>query len=85
MIAALSALTTLPWLTSILLTDIFCGLGVLALYLLILRSERSAARERTGLIALIAVAAATHSATLAVLLGLLAAGACSGLDASACR
>ena len=27
------ALTTLPWLTAILLTDIFCGLGVLALYL----------------------------------------------------
>jgi hypothetical protein len=27
-IAALSVCTTLPWLTSILLTDIFCGLGV---------------------------------------------------------
>ena len=37
-IATLSALTTLPWLTSILLTDIFCGLGVLALYLLLLHS-----------------------------------------------
>ena len=30
-IVALSVLTTLPWLTSILLTDIFCGLGMLAL------------------------------------------------------
>ena len=38
-VAVLSLLTTLPWLTSILLTDIFCGLGVLALYLLLLRSE----------------------------------------------
>src|SRR3569833_148877 len=28
--AALTALTTLPWLTSILLTDIFAGLAVLA-------------------------------------------------------
>jgi hypothetical protein len=32
-IAALSVFTTLPWLTAILLTDIFCGVGVLALYL----------------------------------------------------
>src|SRR4029078_4631453 len=31
--AALSALTTLPWLTSILLTDIFSGLAVLAVHL----------------------------------------------------
>src|SRR6185437_14419013 len=29
-VAALSVLTTLPWLTAILLTDIFCGLSVLA-------------------------------------------------------
>ena len=33
MIAALSILTTLPFLTAILLTDIFAGLSVLALYL----------------------------------------------------
>src|ERR1044071_4404990 len=32
---ALSAVTTLPWLTSILLTDIFAGLAVLAVHLLI--------------------------------------------------
>ena len=50
-IAALSLLTTLPWLTSILLTDIFCGLGVLALYLLLLRAETLSRGERAGLIA----------------------------------
>ena len=70
-IAALSLLTTLPWLTSILLTDIFAGLSVLALYLLLLRNETLGRGERLGLVALIAVSAATHNATLAVLLGLL--------------
>ena len=38
-VAALTVFTTLPWLTSILLTDIFAGLGVLALYLLLLRAD----------------------------------------------
>src|SRR5664280_592945 len=74
-IAALSVATTLPWLTAILLTDIFAGLGVLALYLLLLRNEALGGAERIGLIALIALSAATHNATLAVLLGLLAAAA----------
>jgi hypothetical protein len=72
-IAALSVGTTLPWLTAILLTDIFCGLGVMALYLLLLRAEVLSHWERIGLIVLIAVAAATHSATLAVLMALQAA------------
>ena len=65
LVSALSVFTTLPWLTSILLTDIFCGLGVLALALLLLGTLT--ALERAGLIALIAISAATHSATLAVL------------------
>jgi hypothetical protein len=34
-IALLSATTTLPWLTSILLTDIFAGLAIIALHLLV--------------------------------------------------
>jgi hypothetical protein len=34
-VAALTCTTTLPWLTSILLTDIFAGLAVLALYLIV--------------------------------------------------
>ena len=69
-VAALCLLTTLPWLTAILLTDIFAGLSVLALYLLLLRDEALKPAERIGLIALAAVAAATHSATLAVMLAL---------------
>src|SRR5258705_362283 len=72
-IAALSALTTLPWLTAILLTDIFCGLGVFALYLLLMRNDALSGPERIGLIVLTAVAAATHSATIAVLAALLLA------------
>ncbi len=75
-IAALSVITTLPWLTSILLTDIFAGLSVLALYLLLLHAETLTRAERIGLIALTAIGAATHSGTLAVLLAMLAAAAC---------
>ena len=72
-VAALCLLTTLPWLTSILLADIIAGLGVLALYLLLLRGDKLNAGERAGLVALTAVCAATHSATLIVLVGLVIA------------
>jgi len=72
-IAALTLLTTLPWLTAILLTDIFCGLGVLALYLLMMRNGTFNRYERVGLIVLTAVSAATHSATIAVLMALFGA------------
>ncbi len=75
MIAALSIFTTLPWLTAILLTDIFAGLAVLALYLLLLRDEALTPTERIGLMVLTAFSAATHNATLAVLLALLALAA----------
>jgi hypothetical protein len=71
-VAALSAATALPWLTSMLLTDIFAGLGVLALYLVLLRPDALSRGERVGLLVLIALSAATHNATLALLLGLLA-------------
>jgi hypothetical protein len=74
-VAALSVFSTLPWLTSILLTDIFAGLAVLALYLLLLRANDLNGREQAALVALIAVSVTTHSATLAVLLMLLAAAA----------
>ena len=70
-VGVLSLLTTLPWLTAILLTDIFAGLAVLALHLLVFRAELLARYERWGLIALVAFAAAAHSATL-VLVGALA-------------
>jgi hypothetical protein len=74
-ITALTVLTTLPWLTAILLTDIFCVLGVIALYLLLLRADRISGRERIALIALMALSVATHSATFAVLVALTAAAA----------
>ena len=69
-IALLSILTTLPWLTSILLTDIFAVVGVLGLYLLLLRADVLIRPERIGLVLLVAFSAATHNATLAVLMGL---------------
>jgi hypothetical protein len=68
--AALSVTTALPWLTSLLLTDIFSGLSVLSLYLLVLHGERFATLERGALFLFTAFAAASHNATLAVLLGL---------------
>jgi hypothetical protein len=73
--SALAILTTLPWLTSILLTDIFAGLAVLATYLLVFADDALGRWERNGLFVLIAFAAATHNATFAVLLALLAAAA----------
>ncbi|MGE0751016.1 MAG: hypothetical protein AB7K64_10580 [Variibacter sp.] len=72
-ISSLALFTTLPWLTSILLTDIFVGLAVLALYLLVFKYETLHVAERVGLVVLIAFAGATHSATL----GLILAMACS--------
>jgi hypothetical protein len=71
-VTTLSVLTTLPWLSAILLTDIFCGLGVLALYLIMMRAETLRRAERFALIALVAFAGATHSATYVVFLALLA-------------
>lgn len=73
--SALAALTTLPWLTAILLTDIFCGIGILALYMLLMRAEALSRTERAALVVLVAVAAATHNATLAVMLALTLAAA----------
>ncbi|MBX6426590.1 MAG: hypothetical protein IRZ09_11790 [Variibacter sp.] len=79
LVALLSLVTTLPWLASLLLTDIFAGLAVLALHLVVLRGEALSRAERAALVALIAAAAATHSATFAVLAALMLAaviGAC---------
>ena len=50
--AALSGLTTLPWLASILLTDIFAALAVLAVHLLIFADATLSRRERAALIVL---------------------------------
>jgi hypothetical protein len=66
--------TALPWLASMLLTDIFAGLSVLSLFLLVVGAQRTAPLEKTALFVFTAFAAATHSATLGVLLGLCVAG-----------
>jgi hypothetical protein len=73
--AVTAVLTTLPWLASVLFTDIFAGPAVLALYLLMFAAAALSRWERYALIVLIAFFAATHSATFAVLVALVAAGA----------
>ncbi len=70
----LIATTALPWLASMLLTDIFAGLAVLALFLLVLHGDKISSIEKWLLFAFTSFAAATHSATLGVLLGLCCAG-----------
>jgi len=74
-ILALVATTALPWLASMLLTDIFAGLAVLALFLLVLHGEKVSSAENWLLFAFASFSAATHTATLGVLLGLCCAGA----------
>ena len=70
-ITAVLALTTaLPWLASVLLTDIFAGLAVLALHALVWYRDRLSRSECVALVLFIAFAGSTHSATFAVLLGL---------------
>jgi hypothetical protein len=71
---ALILTTALPWLASMLLTDIFAGLSVLALFILVLHGERITGAEKFSLFAFTAFAAATHSATLGVLFGLCCVG-----------
>ena len=71
---ALILTTALPWLASMLLTDIFAGLSVLSLFILVLHGDRISTIEKCLLFAFTAFAAATHSATLAVLLGLCCVG-----------
>ncbi|UQR60400.1 hypothetical protein LRP30_25730 [Bradyrhizobium sp. C-145] len=66
--------TALPWLASMLLTDIFAGLSVLSLFLLVIGAHRTSRLEKIALFVFTAFAAATHSATLGVLLGLCVAG-----------
>ena len=58
--------TALPWLASMLLTDIFAGLSVLSLFILVAaRRAGFPTIEKCSLFAFTAFAAATHSATLA--------------------
>jgi hypothetical protein len=71
---ALILTTALPWLASMLLTDIFAGLSVLSLFILVLHGDKISTIEKWLLFAFTAFAAATHSATLGVLFGLCCAG-----------
>src|SRR5258708_2289270 len=80
--AVLSLFTTLPWLSGILLTDIFAALSVLAVYLLVFCFAGLTRFERRALIALLAFAVATHSATFAVVLALVLAAALARCVAS---
>ena len=77
-IAAISlvliASTALPWLTSMLLTDIFSGLSVLSLFILATQGDKTSSAEKWLLFFFTAFAAATHSATLGVLFGLCCVG-----------
>ena len=73
--ALLSAFTTLAWLTSIVLTDIFAGIAVLAVYLLIFAPDTLRRWERVALFVLLAFAISTHGATLVMVTGLVAAAA----------
>ena len=70
----LTLTTALPWLASMLLTDIFAGLSVLSLFILAVHGDKTSALEKVLLFAFTAFAGATHSATLGVLLGLCCAG-----------
>jgi hypothetical protein len=72
-VTALAIATALAIIASSLLTDVFAGLGVLALYLVVIQRDALAPWERGALIGLLAFAAAAHSATLAVLAALAAA------------
>lgn len=74
MVVVLAGLTSLPWLTSLLLTDIFAGLGLLALWMLVARREALRRWETALLFGLVAFAAASHTATFAMLLAVLGAG-----------
>jgi hypothetical protein len=71
---ALAATTALPWLSSLLLTDIFAGLAVLAIYLLVFCARNISRMEKAGLFAMLAFSGATHTATFAVMLGLVITG-----------
>jgi hypothetical protein len=70
LVGALCATTALPFLASLLLTDIFAGLSVLSLFLLMVHGRRFGAVHTAALIIFTGFASATHSATLALLIGL---------------
>ena len=73
-VTGLCAMTALPVLTSLLLTDIFAGLSVLTLFLLVVHGGHFSRLETLFLFLFTSFAASTHSATLGVLFGLCCVG-----------
>lgn len=71
-LALLAIASALPWYVGQLMPDIFVPLAILALTLLAFGAERLRAFESASLVALVAVAIATHMAILALALALLA-------------
>jgi hypothetical protein len=69
--SVLTTATALPWFAGQLMPDLFAGLSVLAVCLLLVRPDQLTTLERMGLIMLIAFGAASHNATLGVLIILL--------------
>src|SRR5437762_460883 len=63
---ALIATTALPWLTSMLLTDIFAGLSILSLFILIVHGDKICPAEKCILFVFTAFAGARLSASFAV-------------------
>src|SRR5690242_10614543 len=57
---ALACASSLPWLASQLMPDVFTGVIVVTIALLIFAADRLQARERTWLVALTAIAIAVH-------------------------
>jgi hypothetical protein len=78
-VAALCITTSLPFIAGILLTDIFAGASVLALHLLLFVPKCLGPWHRRALVLLVAFSTATHSATFAVLLAIVAAVALARL------
>ncbi len=70
----LTLATALPWLASMLLTDIFAGLAVLALFVLVVHNGKLSTIEKVSLFLYTSFAAATHTATFGVLFGLCCTG-----------
>jgi hypothetical protein len=71
--AFLAAATALPWFAGQMMPDLFAGLAMLSLYLVIFKREELVRIERCALVALIVFAGAAHNATFAVMIALTAA------------
>jgi hypothetical protein len=67
----LCLLSTIPWFTGFIMPDIFTGVLILALFLLVFCPSQLGAGEKTYLIALVVVAVTVHFSHIPLALGLL--------------